>query len=76
MRAFGRLAVIAFLVAACSSAPGYRTLPESATPAPSGATSTAPAYLTMTLTDVRTGERFTLASQQGKTVIFEAMAVW
>lgn len=37
--------------------------------------STAP-VLAIQLTDVRTGERFTLGGFPGKTVIVEGMAVW
>lgn len=35
-----------------------------------------PAFLTIALTDVRTGERFTLGGFQGKVVLGIAMAVW
>lgn len=35
-----------------------------------------PAFLTIPLTDVRTGERFTLGGFEGKVVIGIAMAVW
>jgi hypothetical protein len=33
-------------------------------------------FLAMPLTDVRTGERFTLGGSSGKVVIVEGMAVW
>jgi hypothetical protein len=35
-----------------------------------------PAFLTTTLADVRTGERFTLGGFSGKVTIVLAMAVW
>ena len=51
--------------------------PASASPT-SAATSTAATspVLRIVLTDVRTGERFTLGGFAGKTVIVEGMAVW
>ena len=69
----GRLAVIALLVAACGSS-------TPAAPAPAGATSAAAAqtaaFMTIPLTDARTGERFTVADFKGKVTIVEGMAVW
>lgn len=64
--------------------------PGLADPAPSGtppvASSTAPVaaspsaslarHLTFELTDVRSGERFTLGGFAGKVVLVQAMAVW
>ena len=81
----GRLAVIALLMAACGSATPAAPAPAGAvtapgTPAPSGATSGAPAqaaaFMTIALTDARTGERFTLSDFTGKVTIVEGMAVW
>jgi hypothetical protein len=79
--------VLAFVVA-CG---GSRALPgatpsgsataasSAASATPTGAattTSAASAVLRIALTDVRTGERFTLGGFIGKTVIVEGMAVW
>lgn len=46
-----------------------------ATPAPT-ATALSSGQLAMTLTDVRTGETFTLAQFAGKVTIVQHMAVW
>jgi hypothetical protein len=49
----------------------------SATPTTTAAPTAASApILGFSLTDVRTGERFTLAGFTGKTVIVQGMAVW
>jgi len=82
------LAVLVVLVAACAAprppagAPGD-TSPPATTPgvtsAPTstpGATAGAAAFLGTPLTDVRTGEAFTLGGFAGKVVIVQAMAVW
>jgi hypothetical protein len=74
---------------ASSTAPAETTgTPTTAGPGPTGgptvtgaATATAagtprPAFLTTSLTDVRTGERFTLGGFGGKVTIVLAMAVW
>ncbi|OGT93029.1 MAG: hypothetical protein A2083_00890 [Gemmatimonadetes bacterium GWC2_71_9] len=42
---------------------------------PSG-TASDPGFLSIPLTDVRTGERFTLGGFPGKVTFFIAMAVW
>jgi len=78
MRSLAFLMALALIVAACGSAgstPGRSTAgptePGSGTAAASG-----PALLTIPLTDVRTGERFTLGDFPGKVTFFIAMAVW
>jgi len=86
VRALAAVLGLTVIAAACSSTPEYTTLPaptSSATPATGAATQPAatvspatPSYMTMTLTDVRTGERFTLGGFAGKVVIVEGMAVW
>lgn len=43
---------------------------------PSAATGTDAHFLAITLTDVRTGEGFTLGGFPGKVTFFIAMAVW
>jgi hypothetical protein len=59
-----------------SSAPSITATAATATAATaSAATSSSPA-LRIVLTDVRSGERFTLGGLTGKTVIVEGMAVW
>lgn len=58
--------------------PGTRetlTPTSPATPAPT-ATSMSSSQFAMTLTDVRTGETFTLAQFEGKVTIVQHMAVW
>jgi hypothetical protein len=57
-----------------ASAPANVSSPP-ATAAASGPAASAP-YLRTELIDVRTNERFTLASLAGKVVIVEGMAVW
>jgi hypothetical protein len=54
------------------------TVAPTSAPPTSAATSTAATspVLRIVLTDVRTGERFTLGGFPGKTVIVEGMAVW
>jgi len=47
-----------------------------ATAIPTAAPTARPAYLTIALTDVRTGERFTLGGFPGKVAIVQGMAVW
>lgn len=84
MRHLGPFVVAVLLFGACGSA-----APTSAVPAPIGTGQTAPAsaaapataapfaaFLGTTLTDVRSGERFTLADYKGKVTIVEGMAVW
>ena len=81
----GRLAVTAMLIAACTSTTPAAPAPAVAvtapgTPVPAGATSGAAAqvaaFMTIPLTDARTGERFTVADFKGKVTIVEGMAVW
>lgn len=74
---FSLLAVVALVLAACGS-PAAGPGPMTPTVAPGTATPRAtPAYLTTPLTDVRTGERFTLAQVgAGKQVLVMGMAVW
>ncbi|HET8568933.1 MAG TPA: hypothetical protein VFM93_08110 [Candidatus Limnocylindria bacterium] len=52
--------------------------PADSPPAASGTARVAsrPAYLSVPLTDVRTGETFTLGQFTGKVAIVQAMAVW
>lgn len=86
MRASVVFATLVLLVAGCSTygGPAIRTVasPTAApptTPAVTAAVGSPAAqarYLTIDLTDVRTGERFTLGGFGGKTVIVEGMAVW
>ena len=84
MRSFTAPLVLALLTAACSSGPAAKS-PPVAPPASGAATPTLAAstpaatpqpFLGITLTDVRTGERFTLGGSVGKVVIVEGMAVW
>jgi hypothetical protein len=76
------LATLALLVAGCRAyvvpATSTAATPPT-TPAVTAAVGSPAAqarYLTIDLTDVRTGERFTLGGFGGKTVIVEGMAVW
>lgn len=83
------LSVLLAIVAACgapatpsTASPSAVVSPVATTTASPGATTTAaPTAVTspillMTLTDVRSGERFTLGGFGGKTVIVQGMAVW
>ena len=74
----GRLAVTALLIAACTSATPAAPAPVVAVTAPgtAGAAAQAAAFMTIPLTDARTGERFTVADFKGKVTIVEGMAVW
>lgn len=90
MRLLVWLASAALLTAACSaatpvvSAPGTGTsATPGSTPAVSpGSVTASPStgqlapFLTMTLTDARSGEKFTLGDYKGKVTIVEGMAVW
>lgn len=68
--------------APATSAPTVAATGPAGTPSPGAASAPAtaqaarPAFLTTQLTDVRTGERFTLGGFQGKVVLGIAMAVW
>lgn len=92
MRLLACLAATALLLGACTVAapataapvplatPGLpapaRTAPA-AQPAPAiSAAPQLPAFMAMTLTDVRSGEPFTFADFKGKVTIVEGMAVW
>jgi len=69
------LVVLALLAAAC----GGPTTPTSTAPTATLQTASVaarPAFLTVRLTDVRTGEAFTLGGFPGKVVLGIAMAVW
>jgi hypothetical protein len=84
--------LITLVAASCSPTPATRPAPTTAATPSSGATTSATAtnappatgtpaaatqaFLGITLTDVRTGERFTLGGSTGKVVIVEGMAVW
>lgn len=64
--------VVGAIVASCGGA---------ATPAPTAtgraaAPTSQPSFLSVRLTDVRTGEQFTLGGFPGKVVLGIAMAVW
>lgn len=65
-----------------ASAPAKASLvPTAGTPGPTATTAPAtqaarPAFLGIRLTDVRSGEQFTLGGFQGKVVLGIAMAVW
>ena len=74
----GRLAVTALLIAACTSATPAAPAPVVTVTAPgtAGAVAQAAAFMTIPLTDARTGERFTVADFKGKVTIVEGMAVW
>jgi uncharacterized lipoprotein YajG len=75
MRAAILAPVLALLAAACAAPPASTSTPPS-TAAPTSGAATPAAFLAMQLTDVRTGERFTLGGSSGKVVIVEGMAVW
>lgn len=65
--------------ATAPSGPGAAKTVDPASPGPvavSPATTQLASFLTMTLTDARTGEKFTLADYKGKVTIVEGMAVW
>lgn len=59
-----------------ASAPAAATTSALTSTAPTSTTAKRPAFVTMQLTDARTGERFTLADFPGKVVLGIAMAVW
>ena len=59
-----------------SPPPAVATSAASSVTPTSAATPTSSPILRFSLTDVRTGERFTLAGFTGKTVIVQGMAVW
>ncbi len=61
-----------------SMTPAESMLTESAAPSenPAGAALASKAWATATLTDVSTGETFTIAELAGKPVFIEAMAIW
>jgi hypothetical protein len=68
--------------AAATTAPATAAIAATPAPAATGTTDpkaqavARPAFLTIPLTDVRTGERFTLGGFEGKVVMGIAMAVW
>ncbi|HEY3217469.1 MAG TPA: hypothetical protein VGK15_00110 [Candidatus Limnocylindria bacterium] len=87
MRLLAFALVLAFIAGACASAPAAKSPPGATAVAPTAGAATptlarsapstaAQAFLGITLTDVRTGERFTLGGSAGKVVIVEGMAVW
>lgn len=64
------------ITASPTAAPTATTTPvAAATSAPSPAAAK-PAFLLARLTDVRTGESFTLGQFEGKVLIVQGMAVW
>ena len=65
------------VVAACGGSGAAPAAPATSPGLPAPATAAArPAFLTATLTDVRTGERFTIGGFPGKVTLVLAMAVW
>jgi cytochrome oxidase Cu insertion factor (SCO1/SenC/PrrC family) len=65
---------LALALSACSSAQVVHTpAPKSTTTA---VTTTTPDWFDMELTDVQTGETFTMNDYAGKVVLLEAMAIW
>lgn len=81
------LAALALVVAACGgagapttaapTAPVSATMPGGSPPPGAPQPSPAAGYLTTQLTDVRTGEQFTLGQLAvGKQVLVQGMAVW
>ncbi|GAC1648479.1 MAG: hypothetical protein NVS9B11_21410 [Candidatus Dormibacteraceae bacterium] len=88
MRLFGSLLAAVLVLGACSTAAPASATPAPVGASPSVASSAAlsaassaavapfAAFLSTTLTDVRSGERFTLADFKGKVTIVEGMAVW
>jgi len=84
MRHLVPMLVAVFVLGACGTAAPAASVPApiSSTPAvPAAADSSAAAapsaaFLGTPLTDVRSGERFTLADYKGKVTIVEGMAVW
>ena len=73
-RALAGLLGLALVATACGGAVG--SSPRRSGDAAPAERATASAPLTTTLTDVRTGERFTLGGFSGKVTFFIAMAVW
>ena len=91
MRHLWLLAVAALLVGACGTAAPATAAPQAVTSGVAAPPASAPAapgtpaapaaaplaaFLAMPLTDVRSGERFTLGDFKGKVTIVEGMAVW
>jgi len=77
MRAAILAPVLVLLAVACSApSASTSTPPSTAAPDSGAATPKSQLFLAMQLTDVRTGERFTLGGSSGKVVIVEGMAVW
>ncbi len=71
--------LLSLLVAALTAcAPAAGTPAPTAEPGntPSSARSAVPAWLSLPLIDVRTGETFTFADFSGKTVLARAVAEW
>lgn len=90
MRRFVPMLVAVLVLGACGTPAPAASVPApvgSGRPAPTAATASAAAgsssaptalaaFLSTPLTDVRSGERFTLADYKGKVTIVEGMAVW
>lgn len=81
MRALRWLVVLSLAVMSCATPvanPGAAVQPGTTTVPQPGATTgtTLAAFMVIPLTDVRTGERFTLSDFAGKVAIVEGMAVW
>lgn len=58
-----------------TSAPAPTSAAPASSPSPTGSAER-PAFLSMELRDVRTGETFTLGGFPGQVVLVQAMAVW
>lgn len=69
MKKFSLLALSILLLAGCAS-------PQSTTGSQSPTATTTPAWFEVALTDVQTGETFTMNDFAGKVVLVETMAVW
>lgn len=83
------LVVVGVLIASCGGATQAPSPPPASAPAkaslapvagaiatPAATQAARPAFLSIRLTDVRTGEQFTLGGFPGKVVLGIAMAVW
>jgi hypothetical protein len=72
------LTAVAVTVAACGGTGSSPNQPATDATSPTGeaAAAASTSILTVPLTDVRTGERFTLGGFPGKVTFFIAMAVW
>ena len=74
MRLLGWLVAAALLVSACTASTPATTTPGQ--PGDGATIARTSSLMAMALTDVRSGERFTLSDFKGKVTIVEGMAVW